>query len=280
MITFPPSPAQSCCDSLAGIEDLDAFLEAQGQLSHFPTPLISLETDVPSKALNVDSGNEVALFGPPPWQLADVDDGHVKPNQHIGRAMTHVASDVVFQSSIDAEHVVRILERAHLPPEVLAIAYNILCRLRQVQVSTSPLGKVPADLLVCGALILATLYTDDRPSSYSSWSRYVCDLMWTARRLDQVAMKIMAALDWRLLELCSPWAIQEAMTALHHRTGPQISVGQLNSKGPEIYMSAFELSRSPKLCATDSTSWWVNGQVTPSESPTSPACEGPFLRLL
>ena len=38
MITYPPSPAISICDSLADIDDLDAFLEAQGQLSHWPTP--------------------------------------------------------------------------------------------------------------------------------------------------------------------------------------------------------------------------------------------------
>lgn len=37
-ITFPPSPALSACDSLDGIEDLDAFLAAQGPLSQFATP--------------------------------------------------------------------------------------------------------------------------------------------------------------------------------------------------------------------------------------------------
>lgn len=35
---FPPSPALSICDSLADIDDLDAFLDAQGPLSHFGTP--------------------------------------------------------------------------------------------------------------------------------------------------------------------------------------------------------------------------------------------------
>ena len=38
MIAYPPSPAFSVCDSLADIDDLDAFLDAQGQLSHWPTP--------------------------------------------------------------------------------------------------------------------------------------------------------------------------------------------------------------------------------------------------
>lgn len=34
---LPPSPA-SCVDSLDGIDDLDAFLAAQGPLSQFATP--------------------------------------------------------------------------------------------------------------------------------------------------------------------------------------------------------------------------------------------------
>ena len=38
MIAFPPSPTLSDCDSLLDIDDLDAFLDAQGQISHFPTP--------------------------------------------------------------------------------------------------------------------------------------------------------------------------------------------------------------------------------------------------
>lgn len=35
---LPPSPALSDCDSLDGIDDLDAFLASQGQLSQWPTP--------------------------------------------------------------------------------------------------------------------------------------------------------------------------------------------------------------------------------------------------
>lgn len=35
---FPPSPAASDCDSLDGIEDLDAYLALQGPISGLPTP--------------------------------------------------------------------------------------------------------------------------------------------------------------------------------------------------------------------------------------------------
>ena len=38
MITFPMSPALSASDSVPDIDDLDAFLTAQGELSRWPTP--------------------------------------------------------------------------------------------------------------------------------------------------------------------------------------------------------------------------------------------------
>lgn len=41
---YPPSPALSACDSLDGIDDLDAYLDAQGPLSRFGTPPLAKET--------------------------------------------------------------------------------------------------------------------------------------------------------------------------------------------------------------------------------------------
>lgn len=38
MAFLPPSPVVSDCDSLDNIDDLEAYLNAQGRLSHFPTP--------------------------------------------------------------------------------------------------------------------------------------------------------------------------------------------------------------------------------------------------
>lgn len=37
-LLLPPSPALSICDSLDGIEDLDAYLDAIGPLSKYGTP--------------------------------------------------------------------------------------------------------------------------------------------------------------------------------------------------------------------------------------------------
>lgn len=60
---FPLSPALSECDSLDGIDDLDAFLDAKGQLSRWPTPLPRRELDedleVPSEESDYDSEDGV-----------------------------------------------------------------------------------------------------------------------------------------------------------------------------------------------------------------------------
>ena len=49
----PPSPALSVSDPLDGIDDLDAFLDAMGPLSHFPTPLTRPKKDSVVGAIEV-----------------------------------------------------------------------------------------------------------------------------------------------------------------------------------------------------------------------------------
>jgi hypothetical protein len=61
---FPLSPAFSDCDSLAGIDDLDAFLDAQGKLSQWPTPplkreIIEEDLEVPSEDSESESEDGV-----------------------------------------------------------------------------------------------------------------------------------------------------------------------------------------------------------------------------
>ena len=60
---LPPSPAFSYCDSLAGIDDLDAFLDAQGKLSQWPTPPLKREIEedleVPSEESDYESEDGV-----------------------------------------------------------------------------------------------------------------------------------------------------------------------------------------------------------------------------
>jgi hypothetical protein len=61
--SFPPSPAFSDCDSLAGIDDLDAFLDSKGKLSHWPTPPskreIEEDLEVPSEESDYESEDGV-----------------------------------------------------------------------------------------------------------------------------------------------------------------------------------------------------------------------------
>jgi len=53
---LPPSPALSCCDSLDGIEDLDAYLDKQGGLSHFPTPPLANKPTPILQAVETEDG--------------------------------------------------------------------------------------------------------------------------------------------------------------------------------------------------------------------------------
>lgn len=60
---FPLSPAISDSDSLAGIDDLDAFLDSKGALSRWPTPPSRGENvedlEVPSEESDYDSEDGV-----------------------------------------------------------------------------------------------------------------------------------------------------------------------------------------------------------------------------
>jgi hypothetical protein len=60
MVAPPPSPAWSDCDSLDGIDDLDAFLDSKGQLSHFPTPPVfaSLKDDTIVEEMELEMSDD------------------------------------------------------------------------------------------------------------------------------------------------------------------------------------------------------------------------------
>ena len=55
---YPHSPAFSDCDSLAGIDDLDAFLDAQGKLSQWPTPPLRREMEEDLEVPSEESEDE------------------------------------------------------------------------------------------------------------------------------------------------------------------------------------------------------------------------------
>lgn len=61
---FPLSPANSFCDSLDGIEDLDAYLAIQGPISSFPTPPIDKELTIArDAAANEDEDTKDCEYG-------------------------------------------------------------------------------------------------------------------------------------------------------------------------------------------------------------------------
>lgn len=72
---YPHSPAFSDCDSLAGIDDLDAFLDAQGKLSQWPTPPLRREMEedleVPSEESEDESEDGIDGMQPGPQVHAE-----------------------------------------------------------------------------------------------------------------------------------------------------------------------------------------------------------------
>lgn len=121
-----------------------------------------------------------------------------------------------------------MLQRALLPPEILAITYNILSRYnRNLQLisSSPPLNTIPSSpeplpepssaLLTAAALSLALAYTTDHPAPQAKdWGTHICADQWSERHVTASKRHILAVLDWRLHDLSSSAAITEGMTSL------------------------------------------------------------------
>lgn len=275
MVTFPPSPDWSDCDSLADIDDLDAFLDAQGELSHFPTP----------------------PFGSKSYAVADDDESDIdedepvdrKPSYgyerstltstdfHIAKLFTREATIGVAWDGIDVRMIERMLVRAQLPPEILALAFNIL---RGLDCHLLPLGSfdsAPNDLVVIAAISLAVSYTNDHPPTVKYWSKYVCDGAWTSYRIDRTVLQVFAALDWRLHDYSEPAAIQSTLSILIHPSQAKAK----NIQDPlSMRLHDFSVSEGAKAAVEGSSACWANGQITPDGTPPSSRFVGSVLRLL
>jgi hypothetical protein len=275
MITFLPSPAPSACDSLAGIDDLDAFLEAQGQLSHWPTPPkesgivevteIGRGYEDDRRDLQVTVSGAVDVAGIEAYRvaslLAEVVSGHISPD------------------SPNVGAIQEILLRAKLPREIVAIALNFLSALENRVLSQDPCMTLSSELLLVAAFSLASAYTSDRPPSYTHWSQRVCDGNWTAAEIDRTALNIMSALGWRLHDLSSASAIHEALSRLDNHILAsstkleEATVGDCGMTGTKLIL--------PQLCINGTNVCWVNGQLMPGDTPTiAVAAKNQFLRLL
>ena len=268
MLVFPPSPAASACDSLADIEDLDAFFEGQGQLSHWPTPPPPKD-DIFIEVKEVEDDREDDELDCKFLQYRGAILFLINAVYHIARVLTQSASIGAGASELDIRMVRRILGRAELPVELLCLSFNILGSLS----NRISLPSTPSDLLVVSALSLAVSYTSDNPPSISHWSHHVCDGTWTAARIDKTSLQVLAALDWRLHELSHPRALQTALSGLTTPISmkrPSVRVLQSSIKGDS---EELDTNTQSKVVIDGNAVCWVNGQVTPEGTPPSSALE-------
>jgi hypothetical protein len=275
MITFLPSPAPSACDSLAGIDDLDAFLEAQGQLSHWPTPPkdsgIVEVTEIGRGFQDDRRDSQVTVSG--------IEDVTGIEEYRVASLLAEVAGALITPDLPDVGGIHQILVSAKLPREIVAIALNILSALERRTLSLDPRVVLSSGLLVVAAFSLASAYTSDRPPSYTYWSQRVCDDKWIAAEIDRTALNIMSALGWRLHDLSSALAIHEALIRLDNHIPASWTKLEKAIVG-ECGMTTMK-SILPKLCVNGRNVCWTNGQLTPEETPTTVvALENRYLRLL
>ena len=176
----------------------------------------------------------------------------------------------------DAVLVQKILDKAQLPRELLALAFNILQGLNERQVTASHFDGATSDLLVASALALAVTYTDDHRVSFTQWSREVCGGMWTAARIDKTVLQILTALDWRIHQYGSPRALE--MTMAMFGTAEKVcaetiilpKISELSAERRELGLG---ISAPPRLVINGSSVCWANGQITPNETPPGSALE-------
>ena len=284
MIAFPPSPALSECDSLAGL-DLDAFLDAQGSLSHFPTPPLK-ETAVVEIAEVSDEGDDLTT--------ADhgIDCMCCEPNcacctsltstdEHLAQLFSAEASRGLTRTLFATTSIRSMLCRAQLPPEILALSFNILAQHSRSFASNQT--SRPSDLLSICAMTLAVSLTNDHPPSSAYWSHRICDSTWTAREIDQSTLGMLLDLDWRLHELSSPRAIERTMAKLF--TKPASIDSTLEPTFDMLFAGVqCEVPQPLVVTISDSAACWAEGQLTPGASPPCSAVVKPsqnlWLRLL
>lgn len=266
MVSLPMSPVPSDCGSIAS-EDLEALLEAQGSLSHWPTPPTA-EDELHDVDAHWDSEEDAldckvhCLAERQP--LIQIDD-------HVSHMFIHKASLEENAVEIHTDFVKRILFRARLPPEVLAIAFNILKGLENRFILQESLESTPGDLLVVSALSLAVTYALDCPPSLSYWSRKICDSRWSTSQIDQTVLRMLSALGWRLRDFYLPKSIENAKAILRFSNAAiRFRRDSLTSEQEWSFCSEgqhIQATSAPQLKGVDEdgdrSSCWFNAHVAP-----------------
>ncbi|USW53095.1 Putative Cyclin-like superfamily [Septoria linicola] len=251
---YPPSPALSACDSLDGIDDLDAFLALQGGLSHFPTP--------PLKSDARDPGLDVTRPTHTHHNLVQTDP--------VANAFAIEASTSMSPDAYVADAIHHMLVRADLPLEVVAVAFSLILALRQ---DPADLLGCPPDLLSVAALRLAVSYTDDHAPIPAWYSRHVCRCSYTAQTIDATALQLLAALDWHIHKFTTSEALDQAMFAFCSSTA--IGSSALSTPDHDIGSPSILLEIQPLKLVTSDTSivHWENGAYTPDITPPCSALD-------
>ena len=163
--------------------------------------------------------------------------------------------------------------RAQLPPELLALAFNIVTELRHR--SPSLLSCSSSALVLVAVLNLAARYTIDHPPKLVEWSKNVCNCRWTSAEIDRMGLQILSAVDWRLHGFSSPSAIQQ-ITARFFNPAPTEpwrgvdilqSDASLHTSGESMKPGLRPLT-GIKVSAEDRSAIWMNGLITPKGTPT------------
>ncbi|KAF2161154.1 hypothetical protein M409DRAFT_28482 [Zasmidium cellare ATCC 36951] len=244
---LPPSPAPSECDSLDGIDDLDAFLASQGQLSQWPTPP-SLQKDALVETTEIDADAETE---------SESDDF-----RHIATTLSEAGSIDIQATPLDVEIIRNMLLRADLPMEVIALALNILSGLHTQESKATSFTDTPPDLIVVGAFSLAVSYTNDHAPRPFWWSHFICDCHWTAKRIGRTVWRMLEALDFGLHQFTREECMENAMSRLSEPAEPEPTLTEM----PPL-----------KLQIDSNITRWEYGQLTPDATP--PCSASPAVHL-
>ncbi|KAF7187685.1 hypothetical protein HII31_11024 [Pseudocercospora fuligena] len=224
---FPPSPALSECDSLDGIDDLDAFLASKGKLSHFPTPppqkkdtiiINTAELSDSSSEHSFDSNMEVYTY----HYYAAM---NYRQEATMGRLFSRT-------DDLKLSKLWESLDEVQLPLEILELTMSILLRLRHRDEN----GLLSPDhyridwyLIVTAALMLASDYLDDIPRKITWWRDWLCHEGADLLPLIEAKTMLLKSIDWALHSCASPHAMAAARRRLPGGRSSESSEGEPDS---------------------------------------------------
>ncbi len=277
IVTSLPSPAPSICDSLADIDDLEAYLQAKGQLSSWPTPpkdaFVVTEAEIALSDVEEQDGLEckksVAILGTIVLMVLDY---------HAACLVAQVESRNRLEQDETVEVVHKILRIAQLPLEVVAIALSVLETAYSAAVEPIANALLKA-LAVVASLVLAAIWTNDKPPSYTHWSEAVCSGLWSAKEIDRAVLQVLATIGWHLHP--SAAAVREAVYRLNDYQPATMQL--FGETVAESIASKAEclFDGLPLICINgDVVTWKGEAPNASSSSPHIECMASDFLRLL